>query len=74
MKALKLLARWIDNTNERIGRAVAWVTSGLVTVVFVPLDRLTRRLHESVLQDLLVKFRIDRDEPGLPHRCDAIQP
>jgi TRAP-type mannitol/chloroaromatic compound transport system permease small subunit len=35
MEVLKILSRWIDITNERIGRAVAWVTSGLVMVVFI---------------------------------------
>ena len=35
MKVLKILSRWIDNTNKRIGRVVAWFTSGLVMVVFI---------------------------------------
>jgi TRAP-type mannitol/chloroaromatic compound transport system permease small subunit len=34
MKALIALCRWIDNLNEWIGRAVAFVTLGLVGVVF----------------------------------------
>ncbi len=35
MKALKAFSRWIDTINEWIGRGVAWVTLGLVLVVFV---------------------------------------
>lgn len=35
MNALKGLSRWIDTINEYIGRGVAWVTLGLVLVVFV---------------------------------------
>ncbi|MGD8290369.1 MAG: TRAP transporter small permease subunit [Desulfobacterales bacterium] len=35
MNLLKTLSRWIDTFNERVGRGVAWVTLGLVLVVFV---------------------------------------
>ena len=35
MNALKIVSRWIDALNEWVGRGVAWVTAGLVTVVFV---------------------------------------
>jgi len=35
MNALKTLCRWIDTVNEWIGEGVAWVTLGLVAVVFV---------------------------------------
>jgi len=35
MNVLKWLSRWIDTLNERIGRGVAWVTLGLVLVVFI---------------------------------------
>jgi TRAP-type mannitol/chloroaromatic compound transport system permease small subunit len=35
MNALKTLSRWIDILNEWVGRGVAWVTTGLVVVVFV---------------------------------------
>ena len=35
MKGIKALARWIDTLNEWIGRGVAWVTLGLVLVVFI---------------------------------------
>ena len=35
MNALQTLSRWIDGFNERIGRMVAWVTLGLVIVIFV---------------------------------------
>ena len=35
MKAIKMLSRWIDTFNEWIGRGVAWVTLGLVLVVFI---------------------------------------
>ena len=35
MNALKTLSRWIDGFNEQIGRMVAWVTLGLVIVIFV---------------------------------------
>jgi TRAP-type mannitol/chloroaromatic compound transport system permease small subunit len=34
MNALKSLSRWIDEINERIGRLVAWVSLGLVLVIF----------------------------------------
>ena len=34
MKILMTLARIIDTTNEWIGRGVAWVSLGLVLVVF----------------------------------------
>jgi len=34
MNALKSLSRWIDEINERIGRLVAWVSLGLVVVIF----------------------------------------
>jgi len=35
MEAIKTLSRWIDTINEWVGRGVAWVTLGLVLVVFV---------------------------------------
>jgi TRAP-type mannitol/chloroaromatic compound transport system permease small subunit len=35
MNALKTVSRWIDILNEWVGRGVAWVTAGLVMVVFV---------------------------------------
>ncbi len=35
MNALKIVSRWIDTLNEWVGRGVAWVTLGLVVVVFV---------------------------------------
>lgn len=35
MKVLVTIARWIDTVNEWVGRGVAWVTLGLVLVVFV---------------------------------------
>ena len=35
MNALKTVSRWIDALNEWVGRGVAWVTAGLVMVVFV---------------------------------------
>lgn len=35
MNALKTICLWIDSMNERLGRGVAWVTAGLVMVVFV---------------------------------------
>ena len=35
MNALKQLSRWIDTLNQWVGRGVAWVTLGLVLVVFV---------------------------------------
>lgn len=35
MNALKTICRWIDTMNEWLGRGVAWVTAGLVLVVFV---------------------------------------
>ena len=35
MKVLKLLCHWIDSLNQWVGRGVAWVTLGLVLVVFV---------------------------------------
>jgi TRAP-type mannitol/chloroaromatic compound transport system permease small subunit len=34
MNALKSLSRWIDGVNEWIGRMVAWVSLGLVVVIF----------------------------------------
>lgn len=34
MKVLKSLSYWIDEINERIGRMVAWVSLGLVLVIF----------------------------------------
>jgi TRAP-type mannitol/chloroaromatic compound transport system permease small subunit len=34
MNALKSLSRWIDEINEQIGRLVAWVSLGLVLVIF----------------------------------------
>jgi TRAP-type mannitol/chloroaromatic compound transport system permease small subunit len=34
MQAIKWLARFIDKINEWVGRGVAWVTLGLVLVVF----------------------------------------
>ena len=35
MKIIKLLCHWIDSLNQWVGRGVAWVTLGLVLVVFV---------------------------------------
>ena len=35
MSILKIVSRWIDTLNEWVGRGVAWVTLGLVVVVFV---------------------------------------
>jgi len=35
MNALKQLSAWIDALNQWVGRGVAWVTLGLVLVVFV---------------------------------------
>lgn len=35
MKVIKLLCHWIDNLNQWVGRGVAWVTLGLVLVVFI---------------------------------------
>ena len=35
MNVLKTLSRWIDSLNEWVGRGVAWVTLGLVLVIFV---------------------------------------
>ena len=34
MYSLKKLCSWIDSINEWIGHMVAWVTLGLVVVVF----------------------------------------
>ena len=35
MEAIKAITRWIDALNQLVGRGVAWVTLGLVLVVFV---------------------------------------
>jgi TRAP-type mannitol/chloroaromatic compound transport system permease small subunit len=35
MKVIKLFCHWIDTLNEWVGRGVAWVTLGLVLVVFI---------------------------------------
>jgi TRAP-type mannitol/chloroaromatic compound transport system permease small subunit len=35
MNALKTVSCWIDTLNEWVGRGVAWVTAGLVMVVFI---------------------------------------
>lgn len=35
MKVLKSIANFIDAINERVGRFVSWITTGLVAVVFV---------------------------------------
>lgn len=35
MNALKRFCFWVDTANEWIGRAVAWITLGLVLVVFI---------------------------------------
>ncbi len=35
MSIIKQLSHWIDTLNEWVGRGVAWVTLGLVLVVFV---------------------------------------
>ena len=35
MEAIKRITRWIDALNQWVGRGVAWVTLGLVLVVFV---------------------------------------
>ena len=45
MNALKTISRWIDILNEWVGRGVAWVTTGLVVVVFV--DVLMRYLFNT---------------------------
>ena len=34
MELLKTISRWIDGINQWVGRGVAWVTLGLVLVVF----------------------------------------
>jgi TRAP-type mannitol/chloroaromatic compound transport system permease small subunit len=35
MKFLSNIAKWIDTLNDWVGRGVAWVTLGLVLVIFV---------------------------------------
>ena len=35
MEAIRTLSRWIDAINDWVGRGVAWVTLGLVLVVFI---------------------------------------
>ena len=35
MKVIKMFCHWIDTLNEGVGRGVAWVTLGLVLVVFI---------------------------------------
>ena len=35
MEAIRTLSRWIDTLSEWAGRGVAWVTLGLVLVVFI---------------------------------------
>jgi TRAP-type mannitol/chloroaromatic compound transport system permease small subunit len=45
MKALKTLTRFIDKINEWVGHGVAWVTLGLVLVVF--LDVVMRYLFNT---------------------------
>ena len=35
MNALKRISSWIDAINQRVGRLVAWVSLGLVLVIFV---------------------------------------
>ena len=45
MKALQTLSRRIDTLNEWVGRGVAWVTLGLVLVVFV--DVVMRYLFQT---------------------------
>ena len=35
MNAVKWLSRFIDNINEWVGRGTAWITLGLVLVVFI---------------------------------------
>jgi TRAP-type mannitol/chloroaromatic compound transport system permease small subunit len=35
MRILQAVSRWIDTLNQWVGRGVAWVTLGLVLVVFV---------------------------------------
>ncbi len=35
MKVIKLLCHWIDSLSQWVGRGVAWVTLGLVLVVFI---------------------------------------
>jgi len=35
MNLLITVARWIDGLNQYVGRGVAWVTTGLVVVVFI---------------------------------------
>ena len=45
MDILKTFTRWIDTMNEWVGQVVAWVTLGLVLVVFV--DVVMRYLFET---------------------------
>ena len=51
MNALKTVSCWIDTLNEWVGRGVAWVTAGLVMVVFVDvlmrMGSLTRRDYDA---------------------------
>jgi TRAP-type mannitol/chloroaromatic compound transport system permease small subunit len=35
MRILQAVSRWIDTLNQWVGRGVAWVTLGLVLVVFI---------------------------------------
>ncbi len=35
MNAIKAISRWIDGINEWVGRMVAWVSLGLVAVIFI---------------------------------------
>ena len=35
MNTLKMIGRWIDRVNELVGRFVAWVSFGLVVVIFI---------------------------------------
>ena len=45
MEAIKAITRWIDALNQLVGRGVAWVTLGLVLVVFV--DVVMRYLFDT---------------------------
>lgn len=55
MKSLKRIANAIDATNDWIGRAVAWLTLGMVLVVFtVVLSRYVFGLGSTLMQESIV--------------------
>ena len=54
MNLLKTVSRWIDILNEWVGRGVAWVTLGLVVVVFV--DVLMRYIFNTSFEWHLFGF------------------